>query len=124
MACGCPAGIRLASGVAIDLARHFDAASRLSPKSAAIALRLLDRACAMVAPEVRNALRALLRDQADASEELTSSDLMVLATHDVPLPDRGFIFETVHHRMARLWIRDVAADADLRRCVPNGDGSS
>lgn len=99
----------------MDLAHHFDAASRLSPKSAAIALRLLGRIATMLDPQARDALHDMLIDQSKRSGAFSDSDLMSLIAHDAPAAGRvGFVFETAHQRMARLWIQSVMADASLR----------
>lgn len=99
----------------MDLAHHFDAASRLSPKSAAIALRLLGRIATMLDPQARDALHDMLSDQSRRSGAFSDSDLMALIAHDEPAAERGgFVFETAHQRMARLWIQSVLADASLR----------
>jgi hypothetical protein len=116
-------GIVLASSLRMDLAQHFDTASRLSPKSAAIAMRLLARTAPMLLPEARQALHALLLDQSTKSEELSSSDLMALLTHDTPPSPHAFVFETTNHRMARLWMESVVADVNLRRRHPASDRS-
>lgn len=103
----------------MDLARHIDTASRLSPKSAAIALRLLAKSSALLAPEAGNALHSTLQAKSSRSEELSGSDLMVLVTHDQPSTSPfDFVFETVNHRMARQWIKNVMADQTLHRCAP------
>ena len=54
--------------------------------------------------------------QATKSEEMSSSDLMVLVTHDNSPPQFGknFVFETADRRMARQWVRDVMAHQELR----------
>ncbi|HSU20727.1 hypothetical protein NF681_08460 [Comamonadaceae bacterium OTU4NAUVB1] len=98
----------------MDLAPHFDAASRLSPKGAAIALRLLARIAALLEPEACRPLEDMLIDQSRRSGPFSDSDLMSLIAHDEPVKTRGFTFETTHQRMARLWIEDVLADASLR----------
>lgn len=104
------------SGLEMNLAHHLDAASKLSPKSAAIALRLLVKAQALLLPEVTHALRTSLQTQSAASEEMSSSDLMVLVTHDT-LPqrrERPSVLETANHRMAREWVHEVMTDRELR----------
>lgn len=100
----------------INLAHHLDAASRLSPKSAAIASRLLLKVQALLLPDAVHALRAALQAQSTESEEMSSSDLMVLATHDSPSQRlaKNFVFETTNHRMARQWVNDVMAHHELR----------
>jgi hypothetical protein len=98
----------------MDLAHHLDAASRLSPKSAAIALRLLARIASRLDPRARDGLHDMLADQSRRSEPFSDSDLMALITHDTPVVERVFVFETAHQRMARLWIQSVMADASLR----------
>jgi hypothetical protein len=100
----------------MDLAHHFDAASRLSPKSAAIALRLLGRIATALDPQARDALHDMLTDQSRRSGAFSDSDLMSLIAHDAPKAERGggFVFETTHQRMARLWIESVLADGSLR----------
>jgi hypothetical protein len=99
----------------MDLAHHFDAASRMSPKSAAIALRLLGRIATVLDPQARDALHDMLTDRSRRSGAFSDSDLMSLIAHDTPSAERGgFIFETAHQRMARLWIESVMADASLR----------
>lgn len=103
----------------MDIARHIDTASRLSPKSAAIASRLLAKSAALLAPEAGTALHSALQARSSRSEELSGSDLMVLVTHDLPSPSPfGFAFETANHRMARQWFRDVMEDQALRRQLP------
>ncbi|RZL43022.1 MAG: hypothetical protein EOP72_03585 [Variovorax sp.] len=107
----------------MDLAHHFDAASRLSPKSAAIALRLLARIGTMLDPRARAALHDMLAEQSRRSGAFSDSDLMALIAHDEPVPARGFVFETAHQRTARLWIERVLADGSLRavpRRAPGG----
>ena len=98
----------------MDLAHHFDAASRLSPKSAAIALRLLARIASRLDPLAHAGLLDMLAEQSRRSEPFSDSDLMALITHDTPVVERVFVFETAHQRMARLWIQSVMADASLR----------
>jgi len=107
----------------MDLAHHLDAASRLSPKSAAIALRLLARIASRLDPRARDGLHDMLADQSRRSEPFSDSDLMALIAHDEPVPGRGFVFETAHQRTARLWIERVLADGSLRakpRRMPDG----
>lgn len=107
----------------MDLAHHFDAASRLSPKSAAIALRLLARIGTMLDPQARGALHDMLTEQSRRSGAFSDSDLMALIAHDEPVPGRGFVFETAHQRTARMWIERVLADGSLRakpRRMPDG----
>lgn len=105
----------------MDLARHIDTASRLSPKSAAIALRLLAKSAALLAPEAETALHSALQAKSSRSEELSGSDLMVLVTHDLPSPSPfGFAFETANHRMARQWIKNVMEDQALRKHPSGG----
>lgn len=108
----------------MDLAHHFDAASRLSPKSAAIALRLLGRIAKLLDPQARDALHDMLIHQSRRSGAFSDSDLMSLIAHDEPAAGRGsFVFETVHQRTARLWIESVLADVSLRgetRRPPHG----
>lgn len=100
----------------MNLTRHLDAASRLSPKSAAIALRLLMKAQALLLPEVTHALRTSLQTQSAKSEEMSSSDLMVLVIHETSSQrrERPFVLETANHRMARDWVDDVTTDHELR----------
>ena len=107
----------------MDLAHHFDAASRLSPKSAAIALRLLARIGTMLDPQARGALHDMLTEQSRRSGAFSDSDLMALIAHDEPVSGRGFVFETMHQRTARLWTERVLADGSLRvgsRRMPDG----
>ena len=107
----------------MDLAPHIDTAFRLSPKSAVIALRLMAKSKAFLIPEASVALQAVLEAQFSRSEELSDSDLMVLATHDIRSPPPfGFVFESANHRMARHWIEDVMEDQALRRPLPDGFG--
>ena len=75
----------------------------------------------MLLPEAREALHALLLDQSTRSEELSSSDLMALITHDAPPSPHSFVFETANHRTARLWMESVIGDVNLRRRRPAGD---
>jgi hypothetical protein len=88
----------------------------LSPKSAAIASRLLVKVQSLLLPDAVHALRAALQAQSTESEEMSSSDLMVLATHDTPSHrlQRNFVLETTNHRMARQWMHDVMAHHELR----------
>jgi hypothetical protein len=105
----------------MDLARHFDTASRLSPKSAAIALRLLAKSAPLLRPDAVTALHLALQAKSLRAEELSGSDLMVLVTHERPSPSPfGFAFETTHHRMARSWIKNVMEDQTLRGHPPEG----
>ncbi len=100
----------------MNLARHFDTASQLSPKSAAIASRFLLKSKALFAPEVIRALHAFLQTQSSRSEELSGSDLMMLINHDIQTPSAlRFIFETPNHRMAREWVESVMEDRALRK---------
>ena len=70
----------------MDLAHHLDAASRLSPKSAAIALRLLARIASRLDPRARDGLHDMLADQSRRSEPFSDSDLMA---HGPPVdPER------------------------------------
>ena len=100
----------------MNLARHLAAVSRLSPKSAAIALRLLVKSQALLLPEVTHALRTSLQTQSADSKEMSSSDLMVLVTHKTSSQrrERPFVLETANHRMAREWVHDVMTDNELR----------
>jgi hypothetical protein len=105
----------------MDLARHFDTASRLSPKSAAIALRLLAKSAPLLKPDAVTALHLALQAKSSRAEELSGSDLMVLVTHDQATPSPfGFAFETTNHSMARYWIKNVMEDQALRRHPPEG----
>ncbi|RZI54458.1 MAG: hypothetical protein EOP12_02785 [Pseudomonas sp.] len=99
----------------MGLARHINFVSTLSPKSAAIALRLLAKSAALLVPEAGTALHSALQAKSSQAEELSSSDLMVLVTYDRPSPSPfGFAFETANHRMARQWIKNVMEDKALR----------
>ena len=74
------------------------------------------KAQALLLPEVTHALRTSLQTQSAKSEEMSSSDLMVLVIHETSSQrrERPFVLETANHRMARDWVDDVTTDHELR----------